>query len=135
MNKTIKDFYLLNQQKQTVETEYALDNWYNRLIDKTEAEVDLTDVCKMLLQNVFIEIAIKKAMDILDENPIAGDMYDGQVLELLYSVNLTKFEDLCKLRMILKKINIRLSSLEWSNEEDRKEYSDILENFMRIVHL
>ncbi|MCG7409113.1 contact-dependent growth inhibition system immunity protein [Paenibacillus sp. ACRRX] len=60
MNKTIKDIYLLNQQKQTVETEYALDNWYNRLIDKTEEEVDLTDVCRMILQNVFIEIAIKK---------------------------------------------------------------------------
>ncbi|MCG7409112.1 hypothetical protein MH117_16970 [Paenibacillus sp. ACRRX] len=74
-------------------------------------------------------------MDILDENPIAGDMYDGQVLELLYSVNLTKFEDLCKLRMILKKINMRLPSLEWSNEEDRKEYNDILVNFMRSVHL
>jgi hypothetical protein len=88
MSQTIKEIYSLNQNNQNAEPEYALDKWYTRLINKTADEIDLEDVSRMLTQNVFIDLGIKKAMEILSEDPIAGVFYDGQLLELLSAVDL-----------------------------------------------
>jgi hypothetical protein len=135
MSQTIKDIYLLNQDSQNLESEYALDKWYNRLINKTADEIDLEDVSRMLSQSIFLDLGIKKAIEILLDDPVAGELYDGQLLELLSSIDLNKFEDLSQLRLLLQKINNSVSNLDWSNEEDRKEYSELLTNFMRKINL
>ncbi|SLK17503.1 MULTISPECIES: contact-dependent growth inhibition system immunity protein [unclassified Paenibacillus] len=77
MNKPIKEIYELYQNIQTEESEYPLDQWYNRLIDKTIDEIELEDVSRMLAQNIFMDLGIKKAVEILKDDPIAGEMYDG----------------------------------------------------------
>jgi len=60
MSQTIKEIYSLNQDNQNAEPEYALDTWYARLINKTADEIDLEDLSRMLSQNVFIDLGIKK---------------------------------------------------------------------------
>lgn len=62
-------------------------------------------------------------------------MYDGQLLELLSSIDVNKFEDLSRLRLLLQKINSSVSNLEWSNEEDQKEYFELLTNFIKKINL
>lgn len=135
MNQTIKEIYSLNQKEQNAGPEYALDNWYNELINKTEDEIDLEDVCRMLSQNVFIDLGIKKAMEILSDDPVAGEFYDGQLLELLSAIDIDKIKDLSQLKVLLEKIKHSFSNLDWSNEEDQKEYSELLLNFIHKVKL
>lgn len=135
MNQTIKEIYSLNQNNQEAETEYALDKWYARLINKTADEIDLEDVSRMLSQNVFIDLGIEKAMEILSEDPIAGVFYDGQLLELLSAVDLDNVKDLSQLKLLLQKINNNLSNLDWSSEEDQIEYNELLTNFLNKINL
>ncbi|SEM25028.1 hypothetical protein SAMN04488688_110170 [Paenibacillus sp. cl141a] len=135
MSQTIKEIYSLNQNNQNAEPEYALDTWYARLINKTADEIDLEDVSRMLSQNVFMDLGIKKAMEILSEDPIAGVFYDGQLLELLSAVDLDEFKDLSQLKLLLQKINNNLSNLDWSSEEDQIEYNELLTNFLNKINL
>jgi len=131
LNKKIKEIYFLNQNE--MESEYTLDIWYNKLINKTVGEIELVDVTRMLSQNVLINLGIKKAMDILFDDPLAGEMYEGQLLELLYSIDLNKFEDLSQLKLLLQKISAILPNLDWFDEEDQKEYRDLLINFVKKI--
>lgn len=135
MSQTIKEIYSLNQNNQNAEPEYALDKWYARLINKTADEIDLEDVSRMLTQNVFIDLGIKKAMEILSEDPIAGVFYDGQLLELLSAVDLDEFKDLSQLKLLLQEINNNLSNFDWSSEEDQIEYNELLTNFLNRINL
>lgn len=135
MSQTIKEIYSLNQNNQNAEPEYALGTWYARLINKTADEIDLEDVSRMLSQNVFIDLGIKKAMEILSGDPIAGVFYVGQLLELLSAVDLDDFKDLSQLKLILQKINNNLSNLDWGSEEDQIEYKELLTNFLNKINL
>lgn len=135
MSQTIKEIYSLNTDNQNDEPEYALDKWYDSLINKTPDEIDLEDFSRMLSQNVFIELGIKRVMEILSEDPIAGVFYDGQLLELLSAVDLDDFKDLSQLKLLLQKINNNVSNLDWSSEEDQIEYSELLTNFMNKINL
>lgn len=135
MSQTIKEIYSLNQNNQNAEPEYALDKWYARLINKTADEIDLEDVSRMLTQNVFIDLGIKKAMEILSEDPIAGVFYDGQLLELLSAVDLNEFKDLSQLKLLLQEVNNNLSNFDWSSEEDQIEYNELLTNFLNRINL
>lgn len=112
-----------------------MDKWYARLINKTADEIDLEDVSRMLSQNVFIDLGIKKAMEFLSEDSIAGVFYDGQLLELLSAVNLDTVKDLSQLKLLLHKINNNLSNLDWSSEEDQIEYNELLTNFLNKINL
>ncbi|MFC9710613.1 contact-dependent growth inhibition system immunity protein [Paenibacillus sp. NPDC056933] len=135
MNKPIKEIYALNQNIQTEESEYPLDQWYDRLIDKRIDEIDLEDVSRMLAQNVFMGLGIKKALEILKDDPLAGEMYDGHLLKILYSIELNQFEDLSQLASLLQDINRNLSYIEWADEEDQEEYTELLTNFMKKLEL
>ncbi|CAM2771872.1 hypothetical protein HP548_13795 [Paenibacillus taichungensis] len=135
MNKPIKEIYALNQNIQTEESEYPLDQWYNRLIDKTIDEIELEDVSRMLAQNVFMDLGIKKALEILKGDPLAGEMYDGHLLKILYSIELNQFEELSQLASLLQDINRNLSNIEWADEEDQEEYTELLTNFMKKLEL
>ena len=104
MSQTIKEIYSLNPNNQNDEPEYALDKWYDSLINKTADEIDLEDVSRMLSQNVFIDLGIKRAMEILSEDPIAGVFYDGQLLELLSAVDLDDFKDLSQLSFFYRRL-------------------------------
>ncbi|MFE6074836.1 contact-dependent growth inhibition system immunity protein [Paenibacillus sp. NPDC057886] len=135
MNKPIKEIYSLQQNIQTEESEYPLDQWYNRLIDKTIDEIELEDVSRMLAQNVFMDLGIKKALEILKDDPLAGEMYDGHLLKILYSIELNQFEDLSQLASLLQDINRNLSNIDWADEEDQEEYTELLTNFMKKLEL
>ncbi|MHC8520808.1 contact-dependent growth inhibition system immunity protein [Rossellomorea sp. H39__3] len=75
------------------QADYALDEWYNTLLNKDRTELDITDLCRMIQQNIFIEVAIDKAVEVLNHNPLAGDVYDGQLVEALFSVDMEKITE------------------------------------------
>ena len=41
---------------------YPLQEWYNSLIDKTISELTISDILRMLRQNVFTNLAMQKAV-------------------------------------------------------------------------
>ncbi|AMA71740.1 MULTISPECIES: contact-dependent growth inhibition system immunity protein [Aneurinibacillus] len=127
--KTIKDIYNISQGE--LKAKYALDIWYNTLIEKTVTEIDITDICRMLRQEIFIELAIERALEYLKQNPLIGDVYDGQLLELLSSVDVIKLKKYKKsIKELLFDIKTRLDINDFFSQEDYIEYVDLLEKFL-----
>lgn len=78
---SIKQIY--NVDYDTSALQSGLIKWYNRLLDKTVDELDEVDVSKMIRQNILPELAIARAITILDNNPFTGEMHDGDILNAL----------------------------------------------------
>lgn len=60
---------------------YPLQKWHNQLIDKTINEITITDVLRMIRQKEFLDLAMDKAMEFLQDNVFAGETYEGELLE------------------------------------------------------
>lgn len=135
MSKLIKEIYSIDQNIQTDNSDSPLDHWYDRLINKKVNELDLEDVSRMLGQHVFVDLGIEKAIEILSEDPLAGEMYDGHLLKLLCSIETNNFRDISQLKRLLQTIKSNLSQFEWADEEDQEEYAELLERFLKKVSL
>lgn len=132
-NRKIKDIYMCKYIKQDGEM-YPLQKWYNQLIDKKISEVNVLDILRMIRQREFIDIAILRAVDYLKENPFIGDMYEGEVLEKLSSIevnSLTGYLD--EIKDILSIALIKNESYEWLNNEEKKEFAEIIRKFSEKI--
>ena len=82
---------------------YPLQKWYNKIIDKTIDEITIADILRMIRQKEFCDLAVEKAVEFLQDNVFAGEIYDGQLLEKISEMSdpfLTKYSN--KLKYILK---------------------------------
>lgn len=131
----IRDIFQLPRDKDKVQERYALDEWYNTLINKDITELDITDLCRMINQNIFIELAIDKAIGFLKHNPLEGDVYDGQLLEVLFSVDMEKLtEQKEPLKEVLMDIKENVEMDNFMSDEDFNEYMDLVEKFLTKIN-
>ncbi|WP_196595780.1 contact-dependent growth inhibition system immunity protein [Pectinatus frisingensis] len=115
-----------------IDQKCEMDKWYISLLGKTIGEIDVKDIYRMLRQDILMEIAVPKAFEMLQEDPLTGEMYDGQLLAMLYSVDVNKYKrSVDKVKGILEKINGNISTFEWMSDEDSKDYLDILEKILK----
>ncbi|WP_423219813.1 contact-dependent growth inhibition system immunity protein [Clostridium saccharoperbutylacetonicum] len=123
---------MLNVKSEEIDIKCELDKWYVMLLNKTIEEINISDISRMLRQDILI--AVSKSIEILNINPLAGEMYDGQLLELLYSVDLNKYKEYVnKIKDILIKIKNNIDSFEWICTDDSKEYLEILEKYLKKI--
>jgi|APHig6443717497_1056834.scaffolds.fasta_scaffold235489_1 hypothetical protein len=122
---------ILKVKSEEINIKCELDKWYISILNKTIEELNVNDVYRMLRQDILIEIAVDKAIKILEENPLEGEMYDGQLLELLYSLHINKYKEyIPKVKDLLIKINSNISSFEWMCDDDFKEYLDVMKRYL-----
>lgn len=84
--KTIKQIYNCNEIKLTKESS-SVEIWYNELINKHEDEVDIHDILRMIRQQLFLDLDVKKAIPVLKNDIAAGEYYDYELIEHLASVD------------------------------------------------
>lgn len=118
----------------SLKKESQLDKWYFTMIQKSVDELSLLDISRMLRQNIYLDIAIPLTWKKLLENPFCGELYDGQLLELLVRVvqqdpeiKRTNFFEQYKAD-IEKKINDH----EWNNDEEKEEYISLVKQLEKI---
>ena len=129
----IRDIYQLPQGE--VQEHYALDEWYNIIINKDITELDINDWCRMIKQDIFIELAIDKAIGFLKLNPVEGDIYNGQLLEVLFSVDMEKItEQKEPLKEVLMDIKENVEMDNFMSDEDYNEYKDLVEKFLTKIN-
>ncbi|WP_430481813.1 contact-dependent growth inhibition system immunity protein [Rossellomorea marisflavi] len=128
----IRDIYQLAQEQP--QADYALDEWYNTLLNKDRTELDITDLCRMIQQNIFIEVAIDKAVEVLKHNPLAGDVYDGQLVEALFSVDMEKItEQREPLKKVLLDVRDNVEIDHFMSDEDFNEYQDLVKKLLTKI--
>lgn len=113
---------------------YPLQEWFNTILEKTEDELTIADVCRMLRQRMCSKCAMKRAVDLLREDPFAGEIYEGQLMSTLYG---SKEKYLClfyaDILPILENAEILSLSHKWANEEEKTEYLKIAEAFKQKI--
>ena len=133
-DRKIKDIYKCKYIEMDGEL-YPLQKWYNHLLDKRVSELEVSDILRMIRQNEFIDIAISKAIVYLKDNPFVGDMYEGELLEKLLNISidsLTGYID--EIKDILSNAMIKNQDYEWLDEDERKEFAEIIINFSDKIH-
>ena len=113
---------------------YPLQKWYNQLINKKVSEIEVSDVLRMIRQNEFIDIAIPKAVRFLKENPFAGEMYEGELLEKMSKLERSAFKQYTQeIREVLRVALINNKTYEWMDEEERKDFEEVIGDFLNKV--
>lgn len=133
LDKKIKDIYGC-RYIESVEKLYPLQKWYNQLIDKIISEIDISDIPKMIRQNEFLDLAIKRALDFLKVNPLAGYMYEGEILEKLSEVdscNLVPYSN--ELKNILLYALEECQKYEWICIEEKEDFEAIIRNITKRI--
>lgn len=87
LDKPIKNIFENNYYTDNISEKDRLASpmpeWYNKLLDKSYSELTLFDVTRMLMQNIYTDIALQKAKEFLTENPLCGEYYDCHLLEVI----------------------------------------------------
>lgn len=113
---------------------YPLQKWYNELIGKKESEISVADVLRMIRQNEFIELAISKAIVFLKHNPFVGELYEGELLEKVSTIENHLIKNyLDDLRSILVQAQNENETYEWLIEKERDEFQELINNFFRVI--
>lgn len=113
---------------------YPLQKWYNKIIDKTIDEITIADILRMIRQKEFCDLAVEKAVEFLQDNVFAGEIYDGQLLEKISEMSdpfLTKYSN--KLKYILKDAMGKSETHEWSYEGEREEFKNMVNSILKKI--
>ncbi len=132
-DKLIKDIY---KEKFVIENIFPKDRlpihyWHAEVINKCYEDLLLFDVTRLLTQKMYLEVAILKAIEFLEEDVFCGFRYDGELLEVLSQSNLkllNNVQDIIK--KILNSGLKEVDSFEWNDETERVHFTQLLENFL-----
>lgn len=110
----------------------SMHDWYGVLINKTYDQIDLFDVTRMIIQEMFLELAVPKAIEFIKDNPFCGQRYEGELIELLSKMDLSYFDNYKDdMQKILCKASIENKTYEWLCEEERREFFELI-NFFQL---
>ena len=135
-NKKIKELYNISFDLTDVpeNEKYPMHDWYNDLINKTYNQINILDVTRMLIQKVFMELAVSKAIYFIEENSFCGQRYEGELLELLNKLDVNYLREYkLVLNEILLKALDKNRIYEWLCEDERIEFSELLKAFAKKV--
>lgn len=112
-----------------------LEKWYKELLNKSEEELTILDISRMLRQNVKLETAIPAAMELLINDPFEGEMYEGELLKHLANAlqKTTTDIDHAKLRAIIDKADSEKETYDWGLSENKEDYDKYLLEIKNIV--
>jgi len=126
-DRTIKQIYKLEYDDSGFDS--GLIRWYNRMLDKTMIELDEIDVSKMIRQKILKDVAIERAIELFEKNPMTGEMYEGDILKLLSSLiengELTT-EQLSRIVAVENYLKNESIDHEWGDYEAQKKFMENL---------
>ena len=66
--------------------EYPLAAWYRSVREMPLDELTVEDISKAVQQNLHLEYVVPLALRLLESEPLAGELYDGELLVSLKAV-------------------------------------------------
>lgn len=132
MEKKIKDIYNISFNIADISDEdrCSMHEWYANLINKTYNQLNLFDVTRMLIQKIFLDFAILKSIQLIEDNSFCGQRYEGELMELLSKLDMVYLENYkSDIQKILSKALIKNKTYEWLCEEERDEFLKLITSF------
>ena len=123
--KKIREIYSCDR----LEGDDSLVIWHNNVIEKCPDELTSSDVARCIRQKLFLEVAYEKLLGLLLQDPHAGDLYAGELLEKASEVDkeyIKKQRD--EITEIVNLAGEFAKVHEWEKSEDKLEYILALNN-------
>lgn len=132
---TLKSTYALEYYRGDFQS--GLIKWYNKLIDKTVDDLNVTDVAKMIRQNILRDVAIDRAIELFLIEPFDGEMQDGDLLALLVSCgpDIKKGYRVLALDSMIKKLDSEIKDFDWDHEDSRTRFEKNLSELRKLLAL
>ena len=131
--KTLKDIYEYDLIPD-VDTQNTLDEWFNSIMNKEVEELTVADIGRMLRQRICSVIAIGRAIEMLEEDPFTGELYEGQLMMNLCNA---KEKYLCKryddIEPLLDAAALKSKEHEWCSDGERIDYIHTVEDFAKKI--
>ena len=126
----IKDIY----KAEKLSGNDSLVEWHNNVIEKTEAELTVSDVARCIRQNLFVETAYEMLIVYLLQDPFAGDMYPGELMEKAGDVE----EEIIRrhsqsLKDVINKAELFIKENKWELEDEREEYLESVNTLKKKI--
>lgn len=64
----------------------SLEQWFERVIDVPIEDLTVEDLCRAIRREVCIDQLMPKVLDVLTEDPLAGEYYDGELIAALSTI-------------------------------------------------
>jgi hypothetical protein len=106
--------------------EYPLPAWYRAVREIPLEELSVEDICKACRQQIHLEQVVPMALRILQSNPVAGEMYDGELLVSLKSVPIGYWLKCSEDATTLKEIVEKALALDATSDDVRQDAKEVL---------
>ena len=70
-----------------------LELWFERIIDVPLEELSVEDLCRAVRQELFIDQLMPRVLEVLTEEPLAGEYYDGELIAALSTIKGNDLKD------------------------------------------
>lgn len=71
----------------------SLEAWFESVLDVPLESLEVGDLCRAVRQNVCVDQLMPAILDVLTEDPLAGDLYDGEIIASLTTIEGDELQD------------------------------------------
>lgn len=105
----------------------SLSTWYGNIRNKTLGELSDGDIARMIRQSLYLQFVIVEALGRLSENPMAGEMYGGEIVDAMSGIDAAYWTgDSTSREMVVNQINVIRKQLDTglscTTTEDTQDY-------------
>ena len=108
--------------------EFPLPAWYRRVHRTPLSELTVEDVCRACRQEIHVEHIVPIALEMLGHDPLAGEMYDGELIESLGNIPTSYWASASEMREKLGRVLAR--PIPGANAEVQAEAAKLLERVL-----
>lgn len=129
---TIKDIEIIEGITEPIlNSDSSLSLWYKQIRNKTIHNLTDGDIARLLRQEIFIAYIIDEVIKRLNNNPLIGELYEGEVLEMLSRLPADKFlkpikEKIIRLIKNIKEKQKKKQGLTFLSSEEKNEFDEVL---------
>ncbi|MCM1500922.1 MAG: contact-dependent growth inhibition system immunity protein [Clostridium sp.] len=117
-----------------IKQDSPLDKWFYEMVQKKINMLTIGDISRMLRQEVYLDIAVPLAEERLLDDPLCGEMYEGEVIVLLTRVliNHPSAKENVFYMTFEKRIKYMNETHEWDSNYEKAEYEKIISKFRQL---
>ncbi|MEQ4529992.1 MAG: contact-dependent growth inhibition system immunity protein [Mixta sp.] len=105
----------------------SLEQWFERVMDIPIEELTVEDLCRAIRQELCIDQLMPRVLEVLAEEPLAGEYYDGELIAALSTI---KAKDLKAQKNTFIQIKQLINQLSLSDIND-----DLRKDILKINQL
>lgn len=98
------------------EQQSSLEQWFERVIDIPLNELSVEDLCRAIRQELYIDQLMPRILEVMKDDPLAGEYYDGELIAALSTVKEKDLKDQKDIFIQIQKIINNLSPTDINND-------------------